>query len=111
MTLYPDLPKWGHEVTAQGTVTGAGEGDIISIDWGDGTSVTEISPVPESGDFTTPPHVYDKPISVPDSQKTVVAKLLNGEVERASTEVLITIKTCNFSDTRHEPFTGSDCLY
>ena len=50
------------------------------------------SPVPASGDFTTPPHVYDKPISVADTQKTVVAKLLNGDTERDTTQVSTTIQ-------------------
>ena len=95
MTLYPALPKWGQSVEAQGTATGAGEGDIISIDWGDGT-VTEISPVPSGGDFVSPPHVYEKPTAVSGLEKTVVAKLLTSdgesEVERAATTVLTTIQ-------------------
>ena len=42
MTLDNPLPKWGHDVTANGNVTGAAvAGDKISIDWGDGSTFTE----------------------------------------------------------------------
>ena len=36
MTLDPASPKWDQPFTANVHVTGAGEGDTISIDWGDG---------------------------------------------------------------------------
>ena len=89
MTPDPALTKWDQPFTANVHVTGAGEGDTISIDWGDGTTPTEISPVPSSGDATAT-HVYDK--SVANTQKTITAKLVNGETERATTQVLITIQ-------------------
>ena len=60
MTLDPALPKWDQPFTANVHVTGAGEGDTISIDWGDGTAPDENIPVPSSGDATAT-HVYGKP--------------------------------------------------
>ena len=88
MTLDNTLPKWGHDVTANGNVTGARAGDKISIDWGDGSTFTEITPVPAGGQFTAT-HVYDISALSPYPAKVVVAKLLSSVgVERARTEEL-----------------------
>ena len=72
MTLDPALPKWGQPFTANVHVTGAGEGDTISIDWGDGTTPDENIPVPSSGDATAT-HVYSKDAASPP---TVQQRLL-----------------------------------
>ena len=102
LTLDPtspdgNLPKWGHDVKVTGTVTGAHTGpnnpDKISIDWGDGTTLTEITPVPAGGQFTAT-HVYDVSAMLPNPQKIVVAKLLTSlGVERAvSGQVSLTLQ-------------------
>ncbi|HEY1248422.1 MAG TPA: S8 family serine peptidase, partial [Nitrososphaera sp.] len=62
MTLEPDLPKWGHEVRAHITPTGALEDDKITVDWADGTPVSEILSVTD-GEEVTATHVYEKPTS------------------------------------------------
>ena len=87
--------KWGHEFTAHITPTGAMEDDKISVDWADGTPVTEILSVTDGVEVTAT-HVYEKPVATP-LEKLVVAKLLSsdgeeGEIERASTEVSTTIQ-------------------
>ena len=102
LTLDPtspdgNLPKWGHDVKVTGTVTGAhtapNNPDKISIDWGDGTTLTEITPVPAGGQFTAT-HVYDVSAMLPNPQKIVVAKLLTSlGVERAvSGQVSLTLQ-------------------
>jgi Bacterial Ig-like domain/Bacterial Ig domain len=93
MTLSPPSQKWGYTIEGNIHVEGQGEGDTISINWGDGTTADVIS-APSGGDAKVP-HVYSKDAATSPA-KTVVAKLLtpdpDGPVERASTQVSTTIQ-------------------
>ncbi|HEY1248527.1 MAG TPA: hypothetical protein VGE97_06045, partial [Nitrososphaera sp.] len=75
------------------TPTGALEDDKITVDWADGTPVSEILSVTD-GEEVTATHVYEKPTSAANLEKLVVAKLVSsdGEEERARTEVSTTIQ-------------------
>lgn len=86
ITLDPTSPKWGHVVTASGTITSALADDKISITWGDLTPVTIINPAPASGQFTAT-HVYDAS-AISKNPNKVIGRLLTSQgAERARTPV------------------------
>src|SRR5438093_2806116 len=68
-------PKWGNPVSVSGTATGFSGSDNISVDWGDGTASTVISPATASWGPVT--HSYSA-ASIPSNPHNIVATLLTG---------------------------------
>jgi subtilisin len=82
LTLDPNnIPKWGFDVNAQGTVIGARATDKISLDWGDGTVE---NPILADGQFSAT-HAYAAS-AIANNPNKVVAKLLSStDIQRAIT--------------------------
>ncbi len=96
--LTVDNAKWGLEATGSGSATNPQPGDTISLDWGDGTTPSEVAL--DAGGLFSATHTYDISAMSPSPEKTVVAILLDSQgVERTRTELLVTIQKHNTAMT------------
>jgi hypothetical protein len=86
--ITTESPKWGSLIEASGTVTNAIGGDTVKIDWGDGTSTTDV---PISNSTWGPvSHTYDSS-AIATSPNLLVAKLIASDATTKATSSTIEV--------------------